>query len=67
MVAPPDTNGAVGAYQFVEWVNNSFVIFNKGTGALEYGPVAGNTLWQALGGLCYSHNNGDPIVQYDKA
>jgi len=67
---PPDTNGAVGAYQYVQWVNTSFAVFNKGTGALQYGPAAGNTLWQGFqgdGGFCASHNNGDPVVAYDKA
>src|SRR5258708_39514808 len=27
--APPDTNGAVGATQFVQWVNESFAVFDK--------------------------------------
>src|ERR1039457_7234025 len=42
---PPDTNGAVGATQYVQWVNTSFAIFNKATGALIAGPTRGNTLW----------------------
>ena len=62
---PPDVNGRVGATQYVQWNNTSFAIFNKNTGALEYGPAAGNTLFQALGGVCASHNNGDPVVSYD--
>ena len=41
--APPDTNGAVGATQFVQWVNLDFAVFDKTTGALKYGPTAGNT------------------------
>src|SRR5215469_9428573 len=64
--APPDTNGAVGATQFVQWVNESFAVFDKTTGAILYGPVAGNTLWSGFGGGCESNNDGDPIVQYDK-
>src|SRR5436190_9067527 len=48
--APPDTNGAVGATQYVQWVNTSFAVFNKTTGAMVYGPAAGNTLWSGLGG-----------------
>ena len=40
--APPDTNGAVGATQYVQWVNTSFAVFNKSTGALIAGPIAGN-------------------------
>jgi hypothetical protein len=65
--APPDTNGAVGATQYVQWVNESFAVFSK-TGALLAGPTAGNTLFQALGAThpCAVHNDGDPIAQYDK-
>ena len=64
--APPDTNGAVGATQYVQWVNESFAVFDKATGALVLGPVAGNTLWSGFGGGCQTNNDGDPIVQYDK-
>lgn len=64
--APPDTTGAVGATQYVQWVNVSFAVFDKASGALVYGPVAGNTLFQPLGGACAANNDGDPIVQYDK-
>ena len=62
---PPDVNGRVGATQYVQWNNTSFAVFNKTTGATEYGPAAGNTLFQALGGVCASHNDGDPVVSYD--
>ncbi len=65
--APPDTNGTVGATQYVQWVNTSFAVFNKSTGALIAGPTAGNTLWSGFGGGCQSNNDGDPIVLYDKA
>jgi hypothetical protein len=65
-VAPADTNGAVGETQFVQWVNDSFTVFNKITGAIEYGPVPGNVLWDSFGGNCEKNNDGDPIVQYDK-
>jgi hypothetical protein len=67
--APPDTNGAVGATQYVQWVNESFAVYDKSTGAKLYGPAAGNTLFQALGAThpCAVNNDGDPIAQYDKA
>ena len=65
--APPDTEGTVGATQYVQWVNTSFAIFNKSTGALVAGPTAGNTLWSGFGGGCQTNNDGDPIVVYDKA
>ncbi len=65
--APPDTNGAVGATQYVQWVNESFAVFNKTTGAIAPGfPKPGNALWAGFGGGCQTNNDGDPIVQYDK-
>src|SRR5438046_3548132 len=62
---PPDTNGRVGAKQYVQWNNTSFAVFNKTTGALLFGPAAGNTLFQSLGGVCATHNDGDPVVAFD--
>jgi hypothetical protein len=64
--APPDTNGAVGATQYVQWVNQSFAVFDKATGAKLLGPVSGNTLWSGFGGGCQTNNNGDPVAIYDK-
>src|SRR5882672_1108925 len=64
--APPDTNGTVGATQYVQWVNTSFAVFNKTTGALIAGPTAGNALWSGFGGGCQTNNDGDPVVLYDK-
>jgi len=66
--APPDTNGVVGATQYVQWVNESFAVFNKTTGAIAPGfPKAGNSIWAGFGGGCETNNDGDPVVQYDKA
>ena len=65
--APPDTVGAVGATQYVQWVNAMFAVYNKSTGAIVSGfPKYGNALWQGFGGGCETNNDGDPIVQYDK-
>lgn len=66
--APPDTNGAAGATQFVQWVNESFEVFSKSGTPLK-GPIPGNQLFQALGAKhpCAVNNDGDPIAQYDKA
>ncbi|MFY9559139.1 MAG: choice-of-anchor D domain-containing protein [Terriglobales bacterium] len=64
--APPDTNGVVGATQYVQWVNLEFAVFDKNTGALVAGPTFGNALWAGFGGPCQTNNSGDPIVQYDK-
>jgi hypothetical protein len=64
--APPDTNGAVGTTQYVQWVNESFAVFDKATGAVLKGPIPGNTLWSNTGNGCATNNDGDPIVQFDK-
>jgi len=65
--APPDTNGVAGGFQYVQWVNESFAVFDKFTGAITPGfPIRGNTIWTGFGGACETNNDGDPIVQYDK-
>lgn len=64
--APPDTTGAAGSTQYVQWVNESYAVFDKATGALVLGPVGGSALWNGFGGGCETNNDGDPIVQYDK-
>src|SRR5271166_3260204 len=64
--APPDTNAAVGDTEVVEWVNVSYAIFNKTTGATLAGPVEGNTIWSNLGGICANNNDGDIIAQWDR-
>ncbi|MEW6402749.1 MAG: carboxypeptidase regulatory-like domain-containing protein [Chloroflexota bacterium] len=63
-VLPPDTNGDVGPNHYMQWVNLSFAVYDK-SGALLYGPAAGNTLWSGFGGPCQTTNDGDPIVLYD--
>jgi hypothetical protein len=65
-VVPPDTNGAVGATQFVEWVNLTFEVFDKTTGAAVMLPTPGNAFWKGFGGTCETRNDGDIIIQYDK-
>ena len=71
--APTDSNGASGdwpgnqaAAQVVEWVNVSYAIFNKATGAYIAGPILGNALWAGFGGPCQTANSGDIVVQFDK-
>lgn len=68
-VAPPDTNGAVGATQYVQWVNLRFAVFDKVSGAMAAGfPKQGNSIWAGFADTaCANNNDGDPIVQYDKA
>ena len=66
--APPDTTGPVGAAQYVQWVHADIAAFGKATGALAPGfPKASNALFAGLGGPCETSNDGDPMVQYDKA
>lgn len=66
-VAPPDTNGAVGATQFMQWVNASFAVFDKTTTDLLYGPFRGVTLFTGFGAPCETRNGGDGVIVYDKA
>ena len=64
--ATPDTNGAVGASQYVQWVNVRFAVFDKASGKLLFGPAYGHTLWTGFGGPCESNDDGDIVAQYDK-
>jgi len=64
--APPDTNGEVGATQYVQIVNEGYQVFNKSTGASVLGPAGIGTLWSGFGGVCQSNGNGDPVVLYDQ-
>ena len=69
---PPDTNGAVGATQYVQMVNVTIAVYDKSSGTLQLGPAAIHTLWSGFGGLCefgggtptYA-DGGDPVVLYD--
>ncbi|HLV88853.1 MAG TPA: hypothetical protein VKV39_17840 [Candidatus Sulfotelmatobacter sp.] len=62
----PDTNGAVGETQFVQFVNDSYAVFDKSTGAIVSGPKTGNTLWSSLGSPCSTSPHLDEVAQYDK-
>ena len=63
---PPDTNGAVGATQFVQIVNVTIAVYDKSTGAVVLGPELINTIWEGFGGPCEAGNGGDPVVLYDQ-
>ena len=63
---PPDTNGGVGARQFVRIVNVTYAVYDKKTGALELGPALIHTVWTGFGGPCEdAGDGGDPVVLYD--
>jgi hypothetical protein len=62
---PPDTNGEVGATQYVQTVNTDFAVYSK-TGAVLRTATPINQLWANTNGECKTHNEGDPVVLYDQ-
>jgi len=62
---PPDTDGEVGATQYVQMVNTDFAVFSK-TGQVLRGATPINQLWASTDGECRVHNDGDPVVLYDQ-
>ena len=67
VLAPPDTNAAVGDTQVVQWINVCYAVFDKSSGAVVAGPFAGTNFWKGFGGPCEANNDGDIIIQWDKA
>lgn len=63
---PPDTNGAVGASQFVQIVNVTLAVYDKTAGSKVMGPALISSVWSGFGGPCQTGNGGDPIVLYDQ-
>jgi hypothetical protein len=64
--SPPDTNGEVGATQYVQIVNEGYQVFNKTTGASVLGPASISSIWTGFTGLCETSGAGDPVVLYDQ-
>jgi hypothetical protein len=64
--APPDTNGEVGATQYVQIVNEGYQVFNKSTGLSVFGSVSIATIWSGFGGVCENNGHGDPVLLYDQ-
>jgi hypothetical protein len=64
-VAPPDTNGDVGPNDYVQTVNNRVRVWDK-AGNPRGAPFTQSSLFGALGGICSTVNDGDPIVLYDR-
>lgn len=62
---PPDTNGDVSDQHYIQWVNSSWAIYNKTTGAEIQGPTPGNSFFVGFGGKCETTNSGDPIALWD--
>ena len=64
--APSDTDGYVGATQYVQIVNTGYQVFDKVTGNSVFGPVSIESVWAGFGGVCQNSGFGDPVVLYDK-
>ena len=65
---PPDTMGAVGTTQFVELVNGSFTVFDKGTGAKTQ-FVSDATFWGSVAGITSfagEVTSGDPRIMFNR-
>ncbi|HLF55350.1 MAG TPA: carboxypeptidase-like regulatory domain-containing protein [Thermoanaerobaculia bacterium] len=63
-VLPPDTNHDVGPSHIVETTNLLVRVYDK-SGAPATAPFRMSTLFLPLGGICSTHDDGDPIVLYD--
>src|SRR5215472_16352009 len=64
--APPDSDGEVGATQYLQMVNEAIQVFDKTSGSSVLGPIAIETLWSGFGGVCENNGHGDPVVVYDQ-
>src|SRR5262249_32839186 len=64
--APPDTNGEVGATQYMQIVNTAIAVWDKTTGNQVLAPESIETLWSGFGGPCETQGHGDPVVVYDQ-
>ncbi len=64
--APPDTNGEVGATQYVQIVNEGYQVFDKATGTSVLGPASISSVWTGFGGVCQTAGEGDPVLLYDQ-
>ncbi len=62
---PPDTEGAVGPFHYVQQINKSTSIYHK-DGSIAVPAFNTNQLWTGFGGPCESDNSGDAITLYDE-
>jgi hypothetical protein len=62
---PPDTNGEVGATQYVQIVNSDLAVYSK-TGSVLRGATPIDQLWAGTNSECAGHNDGDPVALYDQ-
>jgi hypothetical protein len=73
-IYPPDTVGAASDAFYVQMVNSAIAVWDlrllndAGTGPrMVVSPRKTNVLWKGMGTMCDTHNDGDPIVNYDEA
>jgi hypothetical protein len=64
-VNPPDPNGEVGPNNYIEMVNLTFAVYDKGGNRL-LGPVDTGTLWDNFAVPDCTDPSGDPVVLYDQ-
>jgi hypothetical protein len=62
----PDTNGSVGATQFVEITNFDFEVFDKATAKVILPPTNADTIFAGFEGSCAGTDTADPVVVWDK-
>lgn len=63
---PPDTTGAVGLRYYIQAINMSYGVFDKGTGSW-LGSFTEDSLWAGQPqSVCSGHAWGDPVVLYDQ-
>jgi len=63
---PPDTVGDVGPQYFIQAINTSVGIFNKGDGSLVTAFTFAAFMTQGhFGNVCDTNNFGDPVILYD--
>lgn len=64
---PPDPEGAVGPFQYVQTARNFYAVYDKSNGVMLPGfPKQTRGLWQALGGNCATLDTLDVVVTFDR-
>ncbi len=64
LIIPPDMNGDVGPNHYVQIVNSLFRIFDKSGQPISQ-PFKINSLFESLGTVCSTRNDGLAVVLYD--
>ncbi|MCY2934306.1 MAG: hypothetical protein NT172_09125, partial [Planctomycetota bacterium] len=66
-VAPPDTMGSIGPNHYAQFLNGSFNVYNRTTGA-NLVSKTDTAFWQGVTGISYfdyAPGLGDPRIIYD--